>query len=269
MSKDFLMAATGVTTVLLAVLLGTPPAGAEPGAARPNGYGATLERQTLFADGFESGDACPWAARSGGDQCPGGSCKDGICCDLPCSDPCFSCSVPSLEGICTLITDQDDDPECATTHSCDVNGNCLAVAGESCLSAEECLSGACADEVCCDTDCTAECTACDLLGTLGTCTPVLGQDDDPQCTDASSCDEAGVCKAKDGQPCTGGSECVSGSCPAQDGVCCDAPCDGTCESCSAADTGGDEGQCEYITAGTDPHNECTPGTFCNGAGACE
>jgi MYXO-CTERM domain-containing protein len=79
-----------------------------------------------------------------------------------------------------------------------------------------------------------------------------------------------------GAACTTSTACVTGYCV--DGVCCDTACDQLCESCVAADTGGADGTCAAVTAGTDPAAECTDsgGTncsqngFCSGtAGACQ
>jgi MYXO-CTERM domain-containing protein len=78
-----------------------------------------------------------------------------------------------------------------------------------------------------------------------------------------------------GMSCTAGSTCATGFCV--DGVCCDTACDGLCVSCLAAETGGADGTCAGVTAGTDPGNECVDsgaaecGTngFCNGFGACQ
>ena len=77
-----------------------------------------------------------------------------------------------------------------------------------------------------------------------------------------------------GQACDGTGQCASGTCA--DGVCCTTACAGVCEACSAAKTGGADGTCAPVKAGTDPDAECpdlgpstcaTTGT-CNGARAC-
>ena len=78
-----------------------------------------------------------------------------------------------------------------------------------------------------------------------------------------------------GNSCVTADDCHTGFCV--DGVCCETACDGTCEACNADLTGGEDGLCAPITAGTDPDDECAegvgadaacaPGT-CNGAGSC-
>jgi MYXO-CTERM domain-containing protein len=78
-----------------------------------------------------------------------------------------------------------------------------------------------------------------------------------------------------GSVCSVGSECASGRCV--EDVCCDADCTGACESCLGAHTGGADGTCAPVTAGTDPGDDCSaqaPGTCgrtgaCDGSGACQ
>lgn len=72
-----------------------------------------------------------------------------------------------------------------------------------------------------------------------------------------------------------GNQCFSGFCT--DGYCCNNSCTGLCQSCKGSDTGGSNGTCAPVTAGTDPSAECaaqmasTCGTngFCDGAAACQ
>lgn len=70
-----------------------------------------------------------------------------------------------------------------------------------------------------------------------------------------------------GQSCFSNAQCASSFCV--DGVCCDSSCGGSCQACVTAKTGGPNGTCANIPAGTDPDNECGfPLPVCNGAGAC-
>jgi hypothetical protein len=65
--------------------------------------------------------------------------------------------------------------------------------GAPCTSPGECFSGSCIDSVCCATPCADLCFACDLSGSIGTCTAVpAGQDPDNECA-TGSCDGAGQC----------------------------------------------------------------------------
>jgi hypothetical protein len=103
--------------------------------------------------------------------------------------------------------------------------------GAPCLAGDECTSGVCVDDVCCDRECSpSERCRAELkgFGGDGTCGPALA--------------------AELGAPCASGDTCSSGHCAG--GVCCDAPCDGACEACTAALKGeGEDGTCGAIVAG--------------------
>ncbi len=43
----------------------------------------------------------------------------------------------------------------------------------TCTNDQDCASGFCTDGYCCTTACTAQCEACDIAGSLGTCSPVM------------------------------------------------------------------------------------------------
>jgi N-acetylneuraminic acid mutarotase len=53
-------------------------------------------------------------------------------------------------------------------------GIALAIDGVACTSASMCASGFCVDGNCCNSACTGQCAACDVAGSLGTCTAVMG-----------------------------------------------------------------------------------------------
>jgi hypothetical protein len=121
--------------------------------------------------------------------------------------------------------------------------------GAPCAAADDCLSGFCADGVCCNKPCTGQCEACALPGVAGACAPVTG---DPvgrkacpagnslcgpsacdgittatctyhavpcqpeHCSDgeavlASYCDEKGACPAQQRKPCAPYG-CIGGRC---------------------------------------------------------
>jgi MYXO-CTERM domain-containing protein len=57
--------------------------------------------------------------------------------------------------------------------------------GIVCSKADDCATGLCVDGVCCDVACNGECEACDVKGSEGTCTPVVGP---PHGAARASCD---------------------------------------------------------------------------------
>ncbi|MEZ4314092.1 MAG: hypothetical protein R3F14_39230, partial [Polyangiaceae bacterium] len=203
---------------------------------------------------------------SGGEQTAQDTCDGaGTCIDngvTPCSP--YLCDVDVCKSSCI------DDNDCLAPATC-TGGVCLAPDGQACTQGANCASGFCADGVCCDAACTGICQACTAAktgtGPDGTCGDVLtGTDPDNECSGLLNCG-SGACQIANGQPCTEGSQCVSGNCV--DDVCCNGPCTGTCQACTAAKKGsGSNGTCGPIAANSDPDDECTGSASCNGSGAC-
>lgn len=215
-------------------------------------------------------------------ECLSGICEDLFCCDLACPGPCQSCGILGDQGQCKPVPANAQVPGCTGTQACDGGGTCLTKAGGSCGAGSECLSGFCADGVCCNSACNGDCARCDITGTEGTCTNVAQGDQVANCNGNNACDGMNGCKKKNGQSCGTTGECASGFCPDENpmmggtqGVCCDLACSGTCQSCASMKTGGQNGTCAPILDNSDPDDECT-GTCnaangkacCNGAGAC-
>ena len=96
-----------------------------------------------------------------------------------------------------------------------------------CASAMDCASGFCVDGVCCDGSCANVCEACNLVGTVGTCT-VRPADDDGGCA---------ICKTCDGVSNTVCKNYVNNTQ--------DTGCTNTCTACQS-------GICGAATTGTDP-----------------
>ena len=215
----------------------------------------------------ENGDTCTL-----GNECLSDNCIDGRCCNTACGGACKACNIANFLGQCVDIGGgQDPANECAGALSCTGNGACQLPPGQPCLTASQCGSGFCVDGVCCGTACASICTSCNLAGAEGTCSPlVAGDDPDGECSGGNpSCNGAGACgKAVNGTPCVDNSGCTSNQCI--DGFCCDGNCNGLCEACSAAKTGGTNGTCAPVTAGTDPDAECStvPAPNCAAGNAC-
>ena len=233
--------------------------------------------------GCEAGAVCD-AAESG--ACASGHCADGLCCDAPCDGFCQACDLVGSEGACVDIgPDLDPDQECADLGACvshcDGDGACTQTCrprGEACEEAASCVTGYCADGLCCEGACDGVCEACDRAGSLGLCVDHdAGEDPEGECPAPTGC--AGVCDG-DGacrvEACASGvacdpaepGACASGHCV--DGVCCEGACEGLCEACDLA---GLVGQCAAIAAGEDPTDECSDlgacESACDGAFACD
>jgi len=216
----------------------------------------------------EQGVSC-----SGNNECLSGSCVDGVCCEEACTTACKACNVSGNIGKCVNIpagqTDTVPSNACAGANQCDGMGTCKKATGQGCSGANQCVSGFCVDGICCGTDCTGTCKACDVSGSLGMCVNVPMNQDDGACSGTQTCDGSGACKTENGASCPGmPSQCLSGICA--DGVCCNAACTATCMACNVS---GDAGTCTNIPAGSDDNNAtmtCSGATqSCDGMGACK
>jgi len=132
------------------------------------------------------------------DQCTSGVCADGVCCDTGCTGACRSCNQPGAEGKCQAYTSgADPERECGTGAACNGAGACAALPdmkkanGQPCSGTAQCVSGFCADGVCCNSACGDPCQSC----TTGACVAVKHADDVPQCTGTKSCNPRGECVA--------------------------------------------------------------------------
>ncbi len=143
--------------------------------------------------------------------------------------------------------------------------------GETCQDDAVCLSGFCADGVCCDVACDGLCQACTATGKGagrdGDCGDIRSETDPEDECSPGACDGSGHCRRGDGHACADGAQCFSDHCV--DGVCCDAACEGLCQACTAEKRGtGAGGECGPIAGGLDPDNECPGITNCAPGGAC-
>jgi hypothetical protein len=218
----------------------------------------------------DSGQTC-----TAGTDCASGFCVDGYCCGAASCPACQSCGIAGSQGTCTNIaqgqTDTNPAGTCIAPNACDGAGNCRKNNGQTCTASTDCVYGNCIDGYCCDTGCSAACKACNVAGSLGTCTNIpSGQTDtNPAgiCIAPNACDGAGNCKKQVGQSCSGASECVNGYCV--DGYCCGTASCTTCQSCGLAGT---LGTCTNIPSGqpdTNPAGTCVSPRACDGNGNCE
>jgi hypothetical protein len=152
--------------------------------------------------------------------------------------------------------------------ACDGMGACKKSLGKTCAAGSECVSTRCVDGVCCNNACTTLCEACNVPGSLGTCTAVpKGQDDGVCVGTTQSCNGSNDCDDENGVPCAANSACLSNFCV--DGVCCNSACDTACKSCNVANS---VGTCSNSPAGSQdsvPTNLCIGQSQCDGNGVCK
>ncbi|MEO5731099.1 MAG: hypothetical protein ABI134_20075, partial [Byssovorax sp.] len=113
--------------------------------------------------------------------------------------------------------------DCGAGKKCNATGLCKKSTGQTCAAGGECLSANCFDGVCCSTTCSLTCKACNLAGSVGTCTNIPAKQPDASpagtCVGVNYCDGMGVCKLGPGQTCTANAQCISSVCVTATGMC--------------------------------------------------
>src|SRR5207253_2546521 len=204
-----------------------------------------------------------------------------------------TCGPTACAGNCTVDSDCLSGNYCAAGVCTPQNGP-----GIACGGANQCASGQCVDGVCCATACNGQCQACDVPGSAGTCTNVIGAPHGARqacASDGSAC--GGVCDGSGATACAypaaaagcrGGTSACGGQCqacdvPGQVGSCANAvgaphgsrqacASDGT--ACGGACDGSDATQCAYpgatveCRAGSCSAGVMTEPAMCNGSGNC-
>ncbi|MBX7194863.1 MAG: putative metal-binding motif-containing protein [Sandaracinaceae bacterium] len=196
-----------------------------------------------------------------------------------------SCGLyPSV--FCTSAMTQPPTPaamcgnSCVTEAECDPGAQCMGgmcrprgMAGDACTNSGECTSGlSCVDGVCCTSSCTGSCQACNVPGSLGTCTNVPANTDPANECGGLSCAAyyAGYtgnsCYRRADAPasavsCDGGGACQGAAavCPSQAQGPLASTCDSTCQTPNSS-------TCTGTTAGTCNNNPA--GSQSCGVGAC-
>ncbi len=206
-----------------------------------------------FCDGaggcrrYASGTTCAAASCAGSTLTAARSCNGTGTCQTATTSMCnpYTCNATACRNTCTVNSD------CVAPFTC-IGGSCAQKAiGVACGAGGECLSGFCAQGVCCDSACGGTCQSCAMAGTVGACTNVAaGQDPLNQCADlgVATCSTDGMCN--------GGGACRLYGAGAQ---CAAAMCTGS--TVTSARTCNGTGTCQ--TATTSP---CAP--YACGTGAC-
>ncbi len=147
-------------------------------------------------------------------------------------------------------------------------------AGARCARPDQCGSGFCAQEHCCDEACAGTCYACNLPGAMGTCTAVpAGEDPGQGCAEEpllscgldGTCDGAGACRRYPARTecrpgrCTAGMEYAASACDGSGAPCPEQTVPSACASGMCTDN-----SCAASCSGD---GACQAGFFCN-AGRC-
>lgn len=159
------------------------------GGAGPGGAGGSTASNggTATATGTATGTSTSTSSQGGA----GGQMGCTMDADCAVATPCLDALCTN--GVCSNPLEPAGTPCGAGGEVCDDMGNCGLPGGAPCMSGTECLSANCVDGVCCDTACTGTCEACDVMGSLGTCTPhAAGTDPDLECM-GGVCDGGGSC----------------------------------------------------------------------------
>jgi len=113
----------------------------------------------------------------------------GCCTNADCPGNCMACNTTT--HTCAAVKGMDD-PNGRCTGTCDATGACKTKQGQSCTTGTQCVTGNCADGVCCNSACNGSCEFCNGT-TPGTCGFVSGapKTGHPACGGTGKC--AGTC----------------------------------------------------------------------------
>jgi hypothetical protein len=153
---------------------------------------------------------------------------------------------------------------CADGQGCKLGTDCTDRVCDP--TAKTCAAPSCSDGFKNGTETDVDCggATCDGLGHACAVQKVCGANTDcltDLCTN-------GLCQfAAAGAACASNAQCANGDCVS--GFCCNTACTGTCMACSAALTGGSNGTCAPMTAGSPaPTGQCAANGACGNDGKC-
>lgn len=258
-------ACDGMTPVVVADPTDVPPDDDKP-CTMEGCNGDTPILHVPVDDGTPCGSG-PLCAQAGEvyQTLPQQTCQAGTCAmGSPISCGLFTCNM--LNTGC--LTACNLDTQCVSSAYCDAGATtCLGKIsnGQPCQTANQCVSGFCADGVCCNAPCNETCRACNMPNVVGICVAIAaGQDPSDECPGAQTCNGNGACGKVLGEGCSTSSECSSGIC--SDGVCCNADCSASCRACDQA---GSMGTCVLVPAGQQAGFCNDSNEACDGQGNCK
>jgi hypothetical protein len=252
------------------------PVGSRPGCVTDGSLcGGTCDGVNPTACRYPTAaQGCRMPSCAGGVETLAAWCDGVGHCPAPMTQACapLTCGATTCLGNCTT------DGDCVAGDFCNAFGQCAPKEslGSACNGASQCASGNCIDGVCCDVACNGQCQACNLVGSIGTCSTVTGAPigGRPSCGGAGVC--GGTCDGMHGFACTfppattmcGGASCSggvayaashcdgAGACAAGATTACPGGCSGT--ACAAPVDGGADGSAPPHDAGADgaapPHD---------------
>ena len=218
---------------------------------------------------------CGAAACSGSSSVPASTCDgSGRCVAAANQVGCAPYVCSKATGTCVKKCGSDND--CVSPNKCS-NGSCgLKGLGQMCGSASECLSGMCADGVCCDKPCTGACQACNVPGSpAGTCTNVPVNTTAPSsphqgCSDtgATSCGTNGKCDGNGAcQNYPSGTAC--GSSATCDSAANQQQVQSTCNGSGACVAGAQQSCAPFTCGGAQCKTSCSSAADCAAGGLCD
>ena len=259
-------------------------AGTETSTTYCNGLGACAATTTTSCGAYVcGGSACRSSCGTSADCATGYACKSGVCVtkgdlgtlcggDAECtSGHCTPAS--SSTSVCCTVAACASGSYCADRGAGSAVGTCLAKLGEKCGATSDCLSGFCADGVCCNSACAGQCETCDVPGAAGTCNGINGKPRGarPACSDGAGdvCAALACSGADDRTKCVAfangpGTECAPASCKV-DHASSASSCDGKGKCVAGASTPCGDYGCDATTCKTRcaVDGDCATGLRCD------
>ena len=168
--------------------------------------------------------------------CAPSSCSAGVATPAATCDGKGGCATPTTVSCSPAPCNGTTCGQCSATNPCSNGFQCdtgLCVPkldpGQRCGSPDQCKSGFCQQDVCCDRTCSGACESCNQSGHAGTCTFLSGNACRPS---AGACDQAETCSGAGSDCPADGKKPAGTECRAASGACDVAEsCDGSSVNC--------------------------------------